>query len=65
MYQKAMLVALLGSAVLSPSWTKSSLVQQKIENSDTGTVFLLGADGLTVLRRPQLEEEYRALNFVN
>jgi hypothetical protein len=36
------------------------LVQQKIENNDTGTVFLLGADGLTVLRRPHREEEYRA-----
>jgi hypothetical protein len=41
------------------------LVQQKIENSDTGTVFFLGADGLTVLRRPHLEEEYRALSSGN
>jgi hypothetical protein len=41
------------------------MVQQKIENSDTGTVFLLGADGLTVLRRPRLEEEYRALSSGN
>jgi hypothetical protein len=41
------------------------LVQQKIENSDTGTVFILGADGLTVLRRPQLEDEYRALTSGN
>jgi hypothetical protein len=41
------------------------LVQQKIENRDTGTVFLLGADGLTLLRHPHLEEEYRALNFGN
>jgi hypothetical protein len=38
------------------------LVRQKIENDDTGTVFLLGADGLTVLRRPLLEDEYRALS---
>jgi hypothetical protein len=36
------------------------LVRQKVENSDTGTVFFLGVDGLTVLRRPHLEEEYRA-----
>jgi hypothetical protein len=38
------------------------LVRQKIEDNDTGTVFLLGADGLTVLRRPHLENEYRALS---
>jgi hypothetical protein len=36
------------------------LVQQKIEISDTGTVFLLGEDGLTVLRHPHLEQQYRA-----
>jgi len=41
------------------------LVQQKIENSAMGTVFFLGADGLTVLRRPHLEEEYRALSSGN
>jgi hypothetical protein len=41
------------------------LVRQKIENSDTGTVFFLGADGLTVLRHPHLEEEYRALSSGN
>jgi len=36
------------------------MVKQKIEISDTGTVFLLGQDGLTVLRHPHLEEQYRA-----
>ena len=32
---------------------------QKLERQDTGTLFLLGKDGLTVLRRPSLEEEYQ------
>jgi hypothetical protein len=32
---------------------------QKLDRQDTGTVFLLGDNGLTVLRRPSLEEEYQ------
>ena len=37
------------------------LVPQKIEKGVTSTVFFLGADGLTALRLPHLEEEYRVL----
>lgn len=32
-------------------------VQERLERRDTGTVFLLGSNGLTVVRNPQLEEE--------
>lgn len=32
---------------------------QELERQDTGTVFLLGDDGLTVVRRPSIEEEYQ------
>ena len=32
---------------------------QRLERPDTGTLFLLGDDGLTVLRRPSVEEEYQ------
>lgn len=32
---------------------------QKLERPDTGTLFLLGDDGLTVVRRPSVEEEYQ------
>jgi hypothetical protein len=35
------------------------MVKQKIGVSDTGTVFLLGEDGPTVLRHSHLEEQYR------
>jgi hypothetical protein len=33
-------------------------VTQKVENSYTGTTFLLGSDGLSVIRRPSVENEY-------
>jgi hypothetical protein len=35
-------------------------VQERLERQDTGTVFLLARDGLTVVRRPHVEEEYEA-----
>lgn len=33
-------------------------VQERLDRRDTGTVFLLGSNGLTVVRRPHVEEEY-------
>jgi hypothetical protein len=33
-------------------------VREKIENGETGTTFLLTADGLYLVRRPAVEEEY-------
>jgi hypothetical protein len=33
-------------------------VSHEITNDETGTTFLLGADGLYVIRRPAVEEEY-------
>jgi len=42
--------------------TTIHLVQQRIEESNTGTVFFLGADGMTVLRHPYLEALHRALD---
>src|SRR5262249_25358879 len=33
-------------------------VRQEITNDETGTTFLLGADGLYVIRRPAVEEAY-------
>jgi hypothetical protein len=30
-------------------------VQSKLANEDTGATFLLGSDGLTVVRRPAVE----------
>jgi hypothetical protein len=35
-------------------------VQKKLVNEDTGTLFLLGESGLTVVRQPAVEEELRA-----
>lgn len=35
-------------------------VKHKLLKDDTGTTFLLGGDGLTVIRRPRVEEEYQA-----
>ena len=35
-------------------------VEKKLVNPDTGTTFLLAADGLTVIRQPKVEEAYRA-----
>jgi hypothetical protein len=34
-------------------------VQKKITDSDTGTVYLLGAEGLTIVRQPKVEQERR------
>jgi hypothetical protein len=33
-------------------------VKHRATNDETGTTFLLGSDGLTVVRRPHVEEEY-------
>jgi hypothetical protein len=35
-------------------------VRQRLERKETGTLFLLGNTGLTVIRRPDIEEEYDA-----
>lgn len=35
-------------------------VRHRLRKDDTGTTFLLGSDGLTVIRRPRIEEEYQA-----
>lgn len=34
-------------------------VKHKVVNSDTGTTFLLGSDGLTVVRRTSVENDYK------
>jgi len=34
-------------------------VQQRLDRTETGTTFLLGKDGLTVIRRPHVEDEYK------
>lgn len=34
-------------------------VQERLERKETGTVFFLGRNGLTVLRRPNVEKDYR------
>src|SRR5208283_2873063 len=34
-------------------------VQQRLERRETGTVFLSGNPGLTVIRRPEVEEQYK------
>ena len=34
-------------------------VKHRTTNDETGTTFLLGSDGLTVIRRPRVEEEYK------
>lgn len=38
-------------------------VQEEVEENDTGTVFFLGEDGLTVLRHPYVEKEYDGRNL--
>ena len=38
--------------------TTVSQVTQKLKEDDTGTAFLLGKDGLTVIRRPRVEAEH-------
>lgn len=35
-------------------------VQQRLERQETGTLFLLGRGGLTVVRRPDVEDDYAA-----
>jgi hypothetical protein len=35
-------------------------VNGKVERSETGTTFLLGSDGLTIIRLPQEEEKYKS-----
>ena len=41
-------------------------VQKEVEKDDTGTTFLLGADGLTVIRRPDVEQQYELdSNYAN
>jgi LVIVD repeat len=34
-------------------------VKHKLVNEETGTTYLLGSDGLTVIRRPRVEEDYK------
>ena len=34
-------------------------VKHQVVNEDTGTTFLLGSDGLTVIRRPSVENDYK------
>lgn len=34
-------------------------VRHKLVKNDTGTTFLLGSEGLTVIRRPRVEDEYK------
>ena len=36
-----------------------SYVRQEITNAETGTTFLLTADGLYLIRRPAVEEQYK------
>ena len=38
----------------------ANLVTRTITREETGTTFLLGQNGLTVIRRPHVEEEYQA-----
>jgi hypothetical protein len=35
-------------------------VTSKLERNETGTTFLLGHDGLTIIRRPQVEYRYKS-----
>ena len=39
---------------------KVASVQKLLNNPETGTTYLLNGDGLTVIRQPKIEEEYRA-----
>lgn len=34
-------------------------VRQRLSRDETGTLFLLNADGVTIVRRPRVEQEYR------
>jgi hypothetical protein len=40
-------------------------VKQELERSETGTMFLLNKDGLTVIRRPTVEEEFETESQAN
>ena len=35
-------------------------VKHQVVNGDTGTTFLLGSEGLTVIRRPTVEIDFKA-----
>ena len=39
--------------------TTVAQVTHKVVNRDTGTTFLLGSDGLTVIRRISVERDYK------
>ncbi|GAC1427578.1 MAG: hypothetical protein NVS9B15_07190 [Acidobacteriaceae bacterium] len=39
--------------------TTVKAVKHQVTNSDTGTIFLLGSEGLTVVRRISVEEDYK------
>jgi hypothetical protein len=34
-------------------------VRHKLVDEETGTTYLLGSDGLTVVRRPRVEEDHK------
>jgi len=36
-------------------------VTERLERRETGTLFLLGSNGLTVVRRPRVEEDYKVM----
>lgn len=38
----------------------AKLVRATITREETGTMFLLGSDGLTIIRHPEVEQEYEA-----
>jgi hypothetical protein len=38
-------------------------VKHKLAKDDTGTTFLLGSEGLTVIRRPRVEDAYKVHQF--
>jgi len=40
-------------------------VKQELERSETGTMFLLNKDGLTVIRRPTVEEDFETESMAN
>jgi hypothetical protein len=54
-YQLVDLSGRSGPAVL----TTIKQVNHRITNDETGTTFLLGGNGLTVVRQPRVEEEYQ------
>jgi hypothetical protein len=49
------------SRPLSPvTLTNIKGVEHRVSNPDTGTIFLLGSEGLTVIRQIEVENQYRA-----